>query len=440
MPDQTGDDLLALGHRRARRGLVGRATPSSRATTDPLALSYAHQALGIVLRDRGDIDLALTPPAATRPAARRSATGRPRPARGRARHARRHARRARPDRRRAARARRGRRRGVGPQGAVRPKVLMRRANVLALRRAATTGRDRPTCRRRCAASAARVTSCGRRAHSTCGPSSGSCAGEFAEARARPARGRGPVQPGDQQRLEVLRRPSQPGPHPLLPRRRPGGAGRLRRARRRRTPTWATRTSSWPSTGPASCSWPGSPTRRSTSSSRASPWAEQPPPGPGRAAGACGPPPSWAPGRPELALEDARAARRLFAPPGAGRGGAPAPTWSPCRPASSSGAGRAGPRSPSPTRWPTTRPRTPCSPTCWPAGSSRGPTRRPRRRTSPGPPPAATAAARSAAPPPGWPGPSSSRCGGGRACSTRSGAGSTRWPSTGRRWAVPSCAP
>lgn len=58
MPDQTGDDLLALVPVDPERAtlLAHRIVASE---TDPVALSYAHQALGIVMRDRGDIELAL---------------------------------------------------------------------------------------------------------------------------------------------------------------------------------------------------------------------------------------------------------------------------------------------------------------------------------------------------------------------------------------------
>jgi tetratricopeptide (TPR) repeat protein len=59
MADQTGDGLLALAISSPTRA----AAIAHRTLThdpDPAALSFAHQALGIVLRDRGDIDLALT--------------------------------------------------------------------------------------------------------------------------------------------------------------------------------------------------------------------------------------------------------------------------------------------------------------------------------------------------------------------------------------------
>jgi len=59
MSDPAGDDLLALALADPDRA----ATIATAAITDgveAIDLSYAHQALGIVLRDRGDIDLALT--------------------------------------------------------------------------------------------------------------------------------------------------------------------------------------------------------------------------------------------------------------------------------------------------------------------------------------------------------------------------------------------
>lgn len=58
MLDQTGDDLLALAIAEPRRAeAMARAALAE--DTDPLPLSFAHQALGIVLRDHEDIDLAL---------------------------------------------------------------------------------------------------------------------------------------------------------------------------------------------------------------------------------------------------------------------------------------------------------------------------------------------------------------------------------------------
>src|SRR5687767_12130687 len=58
MSDTAGDELLALAvveHERA----AAIASAAVMRGVDPIELSYAHQALGIVLRDRGDIDLAL---------------------------------------------------------------------------------------------------------------------------------------------------------------------------------------------------------------------------------------------------------------------------------------------------------------------------------------------------------------------------------------------
>lgn len=134
MPDQTGDDLLALvpvdpdrAATVARRLVAGE--------TDPVALSYAHQALGIVMRDRGDIELALDHLRTAKRLAERTSDG---TANG-----------ADPDRSADVRATLGvalALRGRTPaalreldeavglaraQGSVRPKVLLRRANVLA---------------------------------------------------------------------------------------------------------------------------------------------------------------------------------------------------------------------------------------------------------------------------------------------------------------------
>src|SRR5687768_8555081 len=58
VPDQTGDELLALAIADPDRAALA-ATAWIADETDPLTLSFAHQALGIVLRDREDIDLAL---------------------------------------------------------------------------------------------------------------------------------------------------------------------------------------------------------------------------------------------------------------------------------------------------------------------------------------------------------------------------------------------
>lgn len=58
MSDPAGDDLLALALAEPGRA-ASVATAAITSGVDPLALSYAHQALGIVLRDRTDIDLAL---------------------------------------------------------------------------------------------------------------------------------------------------------------------------------------------------------------------------------------------------------------------------------------------------------------------------------------------------------------------------------------------
>ena len=58
MSDPAGDDLLALAHTEPDRA-AAIAAAAITSGVDPLELSYAHQALGIVLRDGGDIDLAL---------------------------------------------------------------------------------------------------------------------------------------------------------------------------------------------------------------------------------------------------------------------------------------------------------------------------------------------------------------------------------------------
>lgn len=126
MSDPAGDELLALAPADPDRAASVAAGITS-STTDPVALSYAHQTLGIVLRDRGDIDLALS----HLRTARKLAQG------------------ADPDRSAdvqatlgVALAMRGRSAAglrelddavdkATPRGAVRPKVLMRRAHVLA---------------------------------------------------------------------------------------------------------------------------------------------------------------------------------------------------------------------------------------------------------------------------------------------------------------------
>ena len=127
MPDQTGENLLALGIAEPARASSAAAAVLARAT-DPLTLSYAHQALGIVLRDREDIDLALRHLRTARQLAGRTGD---------------------PDRLADVRATLGATLAVrgrtaaglreldeavlqsSPQGTVRPRVLMRRANVLA---------------------------------------------------------------------------------------------------------------------------------------------------------------------------------------------------------------------------------------------------------------------------------------------------------------------
>lgn len=58
MSDPAGDELLALAHTEPDRA-TATATHAITRSVDPIALSYAHQALGIVQRDGGDIDLAL---------------------------------------------------------------------------------------------------------------------------------------------------------------------------------------------------------------------------------------------------------------------------------------------------------------------------------------------------------------------------------------------
>ena len=126
MTDPAGDDLLALALAEPGRAFTI-ATSVTTSATGPVELSYAHQALGIVLRDRGDIDVAIT----------------------HLRTARRLAQRADPDRfpdvqatLGTALALRGRPaaamreldeaiRNATPRGGVRPKALMRRAYVLA---------------------------------------------------------------------------------------------------------------------------------------------------------------------------------------------------------------------------------------------------------------------------------------------------------------------
>jgi len=124
--DPAGEDLLSMAPVDPQRAAaVAKAITTTAA--DPAALSYAHQTLGIVLRDRGDMDLALT----HLRIARRLAHG------------------TEPDRSAdvqatlgVALALRGRSAAgvrelndavdkATPRGAVRPKVLMRRAHVLA---------------------------------------------------------------------------------------------------------------------------------------------------------------------------------------------------------------------------------------------------------------------------------------------------------------------
>ena len=56
---QSGDDLLARAIAEPEEAW-SIATAAITDDTDATALSYAHQALGIVLRERGDVDLALT--------------------------------------------------------------------------------------------------------------------------------------------------------------------------------------------------------------------------------------------------------------------------------------------------------------------------------------------------------------------------------------------
>ena len=134
MTNPTGDDLLALvpvdpdRASRAARRIVD-------TDPDPVALSYAHQALGIVMRDRGDIEMALDHLRTARRLAGRAARGTPTAASA--------------DRAADVRATlgvalalRGRTSGAlreldeavrlaGVRGPVLPKVLLRRAHVLA---------------------------------------------------------------------------------------------------------------------------------------------------------------------------------------------------------------------------------------------------------------------------------------------------------------------
>lgn len=125
-PDQTGDELLALALAEPARAarLAGSVLAGDR---DPTARSYAHQALGIVLRDRGDIDLALTHLRAARRLTRDGAPDRAADVRATLG---------------ATLALRGRSaaamreldaavRTADAAGPVRPKVLLRRAHVLA---------------------------------------------------------------------------------------------------------------------------------------------------------------------------------------------------------------------------------------------------------------------------------------------------------------------
>ena len=58
MANPAGDDLLALAHTEPDRA-TATAAEAIASSVDPLELSYAHQTLGIVQRDGGDIDLAL---------------------------------------------------------------------------------------------------------------------------------------------------------------------------------------------------------------------------------------------------------------------------------------------------------------------------------------------------------------------------------------------
>ncbi len=60
MSEPTGDPLLALALADPDRAACVATTAIEAGGLDAIELSYAHQALGIVLRDRGDIDLALT--------------------------------------------------------------------------------------------------------------------------------------------------------------------------------------------------------------------------------------------------------------------------------------------------------------------------------------------------------------------------------------------
>ena len=303
MPDQTGDDLLALAiadPARASSAADGRP----RRATDPLALSYAHQALGIVLRDREDIDLALRHLRTARRLAGRTGD---------------------PDRLADVRATLGATLAVrgrtaaglreldeavlqsSPQGTVRPKVLMRRANVLAYAghhdAAISDLQEAVPGFRRSGDEVWEARALNLRAYVRI------LRGEFAEAERDLVAAEALFSPGEQ-RFEVLdvrhnlalirffrgdvpgalaafaelavrvRRPRRPAPRAgPRPGRRPARGRALRRGGRRHRVGVGV--------GP------------------------QPTPGPGRPAGACGPRPCWGPGRPELALEDARAARRLF---------------------------------------------------------------------------------------------------------------------------------
>lgn len=127
MSDPAGDDLLALALAQPDRA-ASIATEAITRTRDPVDLSYAHQAFGIVLRDRGDIELALTHLRTARRLAEH-ADDRDRPADVRATLG-------------ATLSLRGRTaaalreldeavRTASAEGPVRPKALMRRAHVLA---------------------------------------------------------------------------------------------------------------------------------------------------------------------------------------------------------------------------------------------------------------------------------------------------------------------
>jgi tetratricopeptide (TPR) repeat protein len=60
VPDQTGDELLALAIADPDEAWSLANAVIANDDADVTALSYAHQALGIVLREGGDVDLALT--------------------------------------------------------------------------------------------------------------------------------------------------------------------------------------------------------------------------------------------------------------------------------------------------------------------------------------------------------------------------------------------